>query len=57
MNSNGDKIVWVNFFCDHGGLDWTNVIIGADDGGNCYAHITVNLTNGSCNDILVNGYS
>lgn len=44
LNSNGQKEVFVNFFCDDFGTDnWRTELLQVDDGGNCFFNLKVNL--------------
>jgi hypothetical protein len=53
---NGDKIVWINFFCFEPENDkWKSEIISVRDGGNCFFNIKVNLTKKEYFDFYVNG--
>lgn len=48
-NSNGEKLVWINFFCEeyYTPSDEIYIMEGAD-GGNCIFQVKVNLTNEDC---------
>jgi hypothetical protein len=54
-NSDGHKMVWVNFFCDSFHDNWRESIIMFSDGGNCYFELRINLTTKQCYDFRVNG--
>ncbi len=55
INSNGDKIVWVNCLCDQNVSDWKKDIIIVRDGGSCYFHVEINLTRKNYGLLYVNG--
>ena len=48
-NSNGEKLVWINFFCEsfYEPSDEIEIMEGAD-GGNCIFQVKVNLTKKDC---------
>lgn len=54
INEDGDKIIWVNYFCRANG-NWKRNILMVADGGNCYFNLYVNLTKDSTDKLLVNG--
>lgn len=54
-NQKGEKVVWANFFCSTHGADWKHVMIGVDDGGNCYFQVTFNLSQRKYERFSVNG--
>jgi hypothetical protein len=55
-NSNGEKLVWINFFCEeyYNPSDEMN-IMEAFDGGNCFFQVKVNLTKEDCYFYAENG--
>ena len=56
INGNGDKIVWINFFCGPPKKkNWKNEIIMVADGGSCYFNLKVNLTEKKYYEYSVNG--
>ena len=55
INSSGEKEVWVNCFCDAWDTAWKKNLIVADDGGNCFFNLKINLTTGQYYDLMVNG--
>jgi hypothetical protein len=57
INSNGEKEVWINCFCDSFDMDWKKQILHVNDGGNCFFNLKVNLSTKKCYDIFVNGYA
>lgn len=42
FNENGQKEVFINFFCDEFN-DWETELVQVEDGGNCYYNFKVNL--------------
>lgn len=56
-NDEGEKIVWINCFCQTDGENWKTSIIMVHDGGSCYFHLKVNLTKGVYYDFWMNGYA
>lgn len=55
INNQGEKIVWINFFCNEYNIDWKNEIVFVMDGGNCYFQLKVNLDKDNYFDFWVNG--
>jgi hypothetical protein len=56
INQIGQKLVWVNCFCDDEELYWKKEIVEVEDGGYCFFHVTVNLTTKTFDQFLMNGY-
>lgn len=58
INEQGEKEIWINFFCDDwGNEDWKNELMEVDDGGNCYFNLKVNITKKSYSELYINGYA
>jgi hypothetical protein len=57
FNSEGEKEVWVNAFCNTFYSNWKSEILVVDDGGNCYFNLKINLTTNTCFELMVNGYA
>ena len=56
INSDGEKVVWINFFCGKPKTkSWKTNIISVRDGGNCYFNLKVNLSKKKYYDYRVNG--
>lgn len=55
VNSQGEKEVWVNCFCDDFSKPWRNEILSVDDGGSCYFSFKINLKSRKYYDFSVNG--
>jgi len=56
MNKQGEKEIWINFFCDTMDMDsWKSDIFIVFDGGNCYYNLKINLTKNTYYDISING--
>lgn len=56
-NSNGEKEVWINCFCDASDKSWQTQIVSVDDGGPCYFNFKLNLTTKKVYDLIVNGFA
>jgi|GEM_PF-1562598 len=60
INSKGEKKVYINCFCFHEYEnefeDWKKSLVEVEDGGKCYFHLIVNLTNNSYEKLYTNGY-
>ncbi|RAR46870.1 hypothetical protein [Flavobacterium lacus] len=55
-NSKGEKLVWINFFCESNyGPYYVTNILSAADGGNCFFQVKVNLTRKDCYFYRENG--
>jgi hypothetical protein len=57
INENGEKEVWVNFFCSTMRDNWETDLVMVHDGGNCFFNIKVNLTKKTYSDLSINGYA
>ena len=62
INEKGEKLVWVNCFCDGFGefKDWKIEIAETDqvrDGGDCFIKVTINLTENSFFKLGTHGYA
>lgn len=56
-NLNGEKEVWVNYFCESHGRSWQTQIVSVEDGGPCYFSFKLNLTTKQIYDLTVNGFA
>ena len=54
INKNGDKIVWVNCFCDKHDK-WKNQTVFVFDGGSCFFNLKIDITKKLVYDAIVNG--
>ncbi|WP_400191100.1 hypothetical protein [Hymenobacter sp. B81] len=54
INSRGEKEVQVNCFCTEV-PNWRRQLVVVSDGGNCFFHVTVNLSNNTWHDMAANG--
>lgn len=54
-NSRGEKVVWINCFCDQWDKHSRTSPYIVMDGGNCYFNLKVNLTTGLYYELMVNG--
>ncbi len=58
INSEGQKEIWINFFCDDWGSEnWKSELMEVDDGGNCYFNLKVNLETMTYSELYINGYA
>ncbi|MGB5981636.1 MAG: hypothetical protein WBG46_05785 [Nonlabens sp.] len=58
LNKNGDKEVWINFFCDDTfDHNWKVEPVIVLDGGNCYFSLKVNVSKKTYSDLSNNGYA
>ena len=49
INSAGEKLVWINFFCEnYYDASHETFIMEASDGGNCFFQLKVNLNQKNC---------
>jgi len=55
LNSRHQKEVWVNCFCETYALNWRKEMVFAEDGGNCYFNLKINVYLGKYYDFGVNG--
>jgi basic membrane lipoprotein Med (substrate-binding protein (PBP1-ABC) superfamily) len=56
-NKDGQKVVYVNCFCETIGVDWKSTLIQVEDGGNCFFNLKINLNTKKYYDFFVNGYA
>ncbi len=60
ISSNGQKKVYVNAFCSYywnfDSTGWKKYMIEVQDGGSCFFHVTINLTESKYEDFYTNGY-
>ncbi|MGB3776776.1 MAG: hypothetical protein WA960_00350 [Tunicatimonas sp.] len=58
INNNGQKEIWINFFCDDWGSEnWKSEIMEVSDGGNCYFELKVKLETRTYSELSINGYA
>ena len=56
INTQGEKEVWVNFFCESFAADkWRTKTVQVEDGGKCYFNIKINLNTKEYYDLDING--
>ena len=55
VNDKGEKVIWVNCFCDDYKINWHRHIVKVYDGGNCFFNVKINLTRQTWYDLMVNG--
>jgi hypothetical protein len=51
----GQKLFWVNSFCDNYNLNWRNEIYSVKDGGPCYFNAKIDITTMNYFDLSING--
>ena len=54
LNDKGEKIVWVNCFCESKDY-WKTSEVFVFDGGNCYFHMMINISTGQVSEFGTNG--
>jgi len=57
QSKTGQKLFWVNSFCDKGDTKWKNEIYSVKDGGKCFFNLKINLTTQTYFDLVVNDSS
>lgn len=58
INKDGQKEIWINFFCDDWESgNWKSEIMMVNDGGNCYFNLKVNLETKTYSELRINGYA
>jgi hypothetical protein len=55
MNEQGEREIWINFFCASFGNDWRHYIMVVDDGGGCFFQIRLNWSKKKVVELLPNG--
>lgn len=54
VTADGEREVWVNFFC--AGIDgWREHAVIVDDGGSCYFQLFINVKSQKANELIPNG--
>jgi hypothetical protein len=58
INSEGQKEVWINLFCDDFGMQhWKSELFEVEDGGNCHYNLKINLETKKYYALSINGYA
>lgn len=57
INNEGEKVVWINLFCNYFNTDWKKNVVFVLDGGECYFNLKINIEKGFAYDFEVNGYA
>lgn len=57
IDINGEKEIWINFFCDELSYNWKKKIVQVKDGGKCYFNLKINITKKTFRNLFVNGES
>lgn len=52
---NEQQVIFVNFFCNAHGLDWSHEFVFIADGGSCYFEVKYNLETGEFFDLSIHG--
>ena len=55
VNNKGEKVIWINCFCNDCNKNWKKEIIIVKDGGDCYFNLKINLMTKKYYDFLING--
>jgi hypothetical protein len=53
-SKNGQRVFWVNSFCNGGDQNWKTQIYQVEDGGKCFFNIKIDLTTMTYFDLFVN---
>jgi hypothetical protein len=60
ISSKGQRKVYVNAFCNYywnfDSTGWKKYVVQVDDGGSCFFHLTINLTENKYEEFYTNGY-
>lgn len=51
---NGEKKIYMSFFCDALDVDWKKRPVLMVDGGDCYFHITYDVESGNFSELFIN---
>jgi hypothetical protein len=55
INRQGQKEVWISFFCSYFDTDWKHHVLIVNDGGSCYFQLRINLSRRKASKLLPNG--
>jgi hypothetical protein len=55
INEQGEREIWINFFCGSFGNDWKHSVMVVDDGGGCFFQIRLNWSKKKVVELLPNG--
>jgi len=55
LTPTGEKIVWVNCFCDSLGTDWHKEMLIVEDVGKCFFNLILNLKKNNFYNFFING--
>lgn len=55
--ANGERVVWVNFFCEDFDTKWRKEVLLVKDGGNCFFQLFVDVNHREAYDLRMNGYA
>jgi hypothetical protein len=54
-NDQGEREIWINFFCCTFGNDWRHYAMVVDDGGGCFFQIRLNWSKKKVEELIPNG--
>lgn len=57
IEHDGSRIIYGNYFCRNMGIDWRDVIVSVEDGGDCYFQVKYDVDSGMFTMLMVNGQS
>ena len=55
LERGGKEIIYGNFFCDNGGVDWRQKFLFMIDGGECYFQVEYDVESGLFIKLRING--
>jgi hypothetical protein len=55
INRQGQKEVWINFFCSYFDTDWKHHVLIVNDGGSCFFQLRINLSSRKARKLIPNG--
>jgi hypothetical protein len=57
VTANGERLIWVNFFCWDILGKWREQIVSVNDGGNCFFNLYIDVNHRIAYDLSQNGYA
>lgn len=55
ITADGEREVWVNFFCASFNIGWREHVVIVDDGGTCFFQLFINVKSGKASELIPNG--
>ncbi len=55
INQKGEKIIYINCYCEPNAINWKEELSEVDDGGNCFFSLMINLSLQLTEELDVNG--